>query len=125
MPKSRYCSKNKAFSLIELIIAIGILSAGIVFILQALSFSARSSGLSTDMTDALLLATDRMQMLELAESFGLKDLVPEKEISGKFSLQYTLSPLESNTAISQAELSVSWQRMGKEENILLPTYFRK
>lgn len=61
---------KKALSLIELLVAITILSVGIVTALQALSISSRVAGLSFKMTKEILLTEDKMQEEEFKEKRG-------------------------------------------------------
>ena len=72
---------NRAFSLIELFVAVAILAVGITTILQAMGHSARVTGLSGDIVSALLLAEDKIQELEFKEKNKLLILTEE---SGKY-----------------------------------------
>lgn len=121
-----YSRSNKAFSLLELIISIAILSTGIVIILQALSFSARVTGLSCDIVNAVLLAEDKLQDFEFKEKHNLLTKEPNAAAgeADKFKWQYTLSPV-SGLALSKLDLRFRWQRAKKEENLDLSTYLRQ
>ena len=58
-----YKPQDKAFSLLELIVAVAILSVGITVVLQAISSSAAATGLSNDIINAVFLAKDKIQEL--------------------------------------------------------------
>ena len=123
MPK--FLLQNKGFSLLELIISVGILSIGVLVVIQALSFAARATGLSRDIIEAVFLAEDKIQQLEFKEKAGL--LSPEpKEDNGskdKFQWQYNLS-LEPDLNLYKLNLSVSWDCLNKQEAFVLNTYLR-
>ncbi|MDP1852601.1 MAG: prepilin-type N-terminal cleavage/methylation domain-containing protein [Candidatus Omnitrophota bacterium] len=116
---------SKAFSLLELIIAVTILAAGIVVVLQALSYSARMAGLSIDTTFAALLAADKMQELDFKESQGTisGDSLQVKDKNGKFNWEYGLS-LDTNLNLYKLDFNVTWQRRDREEKINLASYIR-
>lgn len=127
MEKLNYgLSKNSAFSLLELIIAIAILSAGIVGVMQAFSYSARVSGLSCDITDANFLAKDIIQELEFKEKLKLiNDSIPD--ISGrvgKFQWQYEFKET-SEPGLYNLRLLISWERLNRKEDLSLRTYLKQ
>jgi len=116
--------KNKGLSLLELIISVGILSVGILVVVQALSFAARATGLSCDIIEAVFLAEDQMQQLEFKEQEGL--LSTESKTSGrkdKFDWQYDLS-LEPDLNLYKLNLSVSWNRLSRQDTLNLNTYLK-
>ena len=116
--------KNKGFSLLEVIIMIAILSTGIVVILQALSFSARVTGLSCDMTNAVFLAQDLIQELEFKEK---RQEISAEEKTGKknkFVWNYAIINLEPDLKLYKLDLDVVWQRLNREERLDLNTYLK-
>ena len=117
---------NKALSLLELIISIAILSIGIVSILEALSFSARLTGLSSDIISAVFLAEDKLQELEFKEKHSLISKEPNTATgaSDKFKWLYTLN-LEPDLNLYKLNLQVKWLRANREEKISLNTYLRQ
>ena len=117
--------RNNAFSLLELIVAIGILSAGIIVILQALSFSARITGLCADITRAVFLAEDKMQELEFREKINLisKEAQEREGTEERFKWHHTLK-LEPDVSLYKLNLDIAWQRMGREQRINLNTYLK-
>jgi len=121
----RYKSKNKAFSLLELIITIAILSAGITVILQAFSFSSRVTGLSSDIIKAVFLAEDKLQELDFKEKQGLVQQEPALQtgIYGKFQWKDSLS-FDTDVNLYKLDFTVSWQRAKENEEINIGTYLR-
>lgn len=111
--------------LLELILAIAILAIGIIAILEALSFSARATGLSCDVINASFLAEDKMQELEFKETKGLisKEPAEVKGNTGKFAWGYTLN-FDRGLNLYRADLEINWQRAKKEEKLTLNTYLR-
>jgi len=118
-------SKNRAFTLVELVISIAILSAGIMAVLQALSFSARMSGLSCDIINAVFLAEDKLQELEFKENQDLIGKQPTnvKDGSNKFDWAYTLV-FEPKINLYKLQFNVSWQAAIRKEELELNTYLR-
>lgn len=126
MAALNYKAQNKAFSLVELIIAVAVLSIGIVAVLEALSFTARLAGLSSDMVNAVLFSEDKMQELEFKESQHLLESEPQ-EASGekdKFKWEY-MNNLDADLGLYKLDFEINWQRREREEKISLNTYLLK
>lgn len=119
-------SKAQAFSLVELVISIAILSVGITVVLQALSFSARMSGLSCDIINAVFLAEDKLQELEFKEKQNLIDKQPVevKGKSSKFDWVYALV-FEPKFNLYKLQFDVSWQAATRKEELVLNTYLMR
>jgi hypothetical protein len=111
---------------LELIVSIAILSVGIILVLEALSFSARVTGLSADIINAVFLAEDKMQELDSKEKNGLivKEPVLVEDKSGKFNWKYTLE-WSTDLNLYKLNFSTSWARQNREEELTLNTYLRK
>lgn len=115
-----------AFSLLELVISVGILTTGIIVVMQALSYSAYITGLSADIVKAVQLAQDKLQELEFKEKQNqLKD-TPKEDSSGrieKFQWKYNLN-FEDNLKLYKLNLDISWNRKNRKEEIRFNTYLR-
>lgn len=127
----KYCLKNKAFSLLELIIAVAVLSIGIIASLQAVSFSARAAGLSCDYITAIFLLEDKLQELEFNASQNFIDLDKESTKSGvednKFSWGYAITQDDALKELNlyKLDFQISWERLNRDEKIGINTYLRK
>ena len=120
----KYCrNDNKGFSLLELIIATGVLSVGIIAVLQALSFSARSTGLSCDMIKAVFLAQDKLQELELNEKLNLIKEEAKQDEKDNFTLKYTINP-QPGLNLFRLNLNINWQRGRREQELGINTYLK-
>lgn len=121
----RYKPKNKGFSLLELIITIAILSAGITVILQAFSFSARVTGLSNDIVKAVFLLEDKLQELDFKEKQGLIRQEPSLNsgVSDKFQWKNELS-FDPDLNLYKLNFTINWQRAKENEEINVKTYLR-
>ena len=117
--------KDKGFSLLETIIAIGILSVGIITVLEAFSFSARVTGLSADMVSAVFISEDKLQELEYKEAKGKIKDEPDSASgqTGKFSWEYSLS-LDTALDLYKLDYRITWVKAGREEQISINTYLR-
>lgn len=126
MAALNYKAQNKAFSLLELIIAVAVLSIGIVAVLEALSFTARLAGLSSDIVNAVFLAEDKMQELEFKESQHLLESEPQEAMGekDKFKWEY-MNNLDADLGLYKLDFNINWQRREREEKISLNTYLLK
>lgn len=117
--------KNKAFSLLELLVTVAVLTIGIVAILQGESFSARLTGVSGDIIKAVFLAEDKLQEIEFFEKQGWLGEMPfqSEGQSDKYKLNYNIIP-EEEIDLYKLDFKVSWQRANRKEQILLSTYLR-
>jgi len=118
--------RNKAFSLLELIITVAILSTGIVVVLQTFSYSARMAGLSGDIINAVFLAEDKLQELGYKEKRRLIEKEPPRvnDKKDKFAWEYNLT-LEENLDLYRLDFDINWQRVNRQEELRLNTYLRK
>lgn len=126
MAALKYRIRSKAFSLLELIIAVAVLSVGIVAVLEALSFTARLAGLSNDIVNAVFLTEDKMQELEFKESQRLLESEPQEAMGekDKFKWEY-MNNLDADLGLYKLDFNIKWQRRDREEKINLNTYLLK
>ena len=116
---------KKAFSLLELVISLGVLVSGITVVMQAFSYSAYIGGLSGDTLAAVRLAEDKLQELEFKENHALLKDVPLNDSGNidNFQWQYALNFLDS-PKLYKLNLDISWKRQNKERAISFNTYLR-
>lgn len=121
----RFSHNNKAFSLLELLITIAIISTGITVILQAFSFASRVAGLSSDIIRADFLAEDKLQELEFKEKQGLIKQEPAQSsgLSDKFQWKADLGFIP-DTGLYKLSFVVDWQRLNFQEDVAFNTYLR-
>lgn len=121
-----YKPKDKAFSLLELIIMVAILSIGIIAILQAFSYAVRMTGLSCDMIKAVFLAEDKMQELEfnITQNLTSEEYIEDSGLENKFNWTCALN-LNSDLNLYEADFDIIWQRANRREELSLNTYFKK
>jgi prepilin-type N-terminal cleavage/methylation domain-containing protein len=123
---SNCCVKNRAFSLLEIIVSIAMLSIGIVVVLRALAFSARLTGFSSDMANAVFLAEDKLQELEFQERQNLIGASPAQAQgkSGRLEWAYLLES-SGGSNLRRLSLDIKWQRGSRDEALTLNTYIRE
>ncbi len=117
--------RNRAFSLLEVVFVVALLSIGMTAIIRAFSFSARVAGYSCDMIAASFFAEDIFQELEFSERRAKINEQPSEGLfrRGKFEGRYTIIPVP-DWSICRLELVVKWLRANKEETIEFNTYLR-
>jgi len=115
---------QKGFSLLELLVAIAILSAGILVVLQAAGHCARLAGISKDTLSALLLAEDKLQELQYKERSAQLTETAGSGINGKYAWSYDL---EFNPSLNlyQCSLNMSWEKAGRDEKLAVNTFLTK
>jgi prepilin-type N-terminal cleavage/methylation domain-containing protein len=116
---------KRAFSLLELLISIAILSTGIVIILQGFSFSTRSAALSCDIVQAVFLAKDKLQELEFKENNSLiaSQNPDSRSTVGKFQTRVQ-KELNTDLNLYSSSVDIAWIKSKREEEITFQTYLR-
>lgn len=113
---SRKIENNAGFSLVEVLIALSVLSIGILAV-ASLQFSSEFlSRNSADITNASNLASDQMERLMLLP-FTHADLTPGtvSGTSGKYSIRWDVADVDLNSdGVNEAKtinLTVRWNNM--------------
>lgn len=115
---SVHVSTSKGFTLVEFLVAIVILSVGLLGLLQAVNVSI-ASNTSTSMRNAAIMVADEKMTLEMGKPFdaitstGIKrDNVAIKVNSAyrNYSVSKTVTSLSTNT--KNIEISVIWKNKG-------------
>ncbi|MCM8790029.1 MAG: prepilin-type N-terminal cleavage/methylation domain-containing protein [Candidatus Omnitrophica bacterium] len=117
--------KNRGFSLLELVITVGVLTTGIVFVLQAFSMAGKMTVVSADLTRAVFLAEDKLQELEFLEKTeGIETQERQKTgWLGKFRWQYQITDVE-DLSLYLLTLKINWQRGIRFEEFSVGSYLR-
>jgi prepilin-type N-terminal cleavage/methylation domain-containing protein len=108
---------NKGFSLIEVLIAVGILASALTFIFQGFVYMTNSVQLSRDITQGCFLAEERIWEVEQREQDNNPNL-PEPNGSVQlgqkdFRWNYTLD--KANAPLNRINLKVSWPEKRDED----------
>jgi len=119
----RLSENNRGLSLLEVMVSVGILAAGIVFVLQALSFCAKSAGVVADNVQAVFLAEDLLQRLEYeAGSTGISQQDAGDRL-GKFLWSYRISA-DPDLKLWELKLGLNWESSRRKDNLILTTYLK-
>jgi len=105
--------KQKAISLIEVLVTTAILTGGIVFILRGFMVSLSAANLSQNIMLASLLAEDKFWQIEemqkqeiLKENEGGEIITVQNK---EFNVKYEISPTDTS-GLGKLEISVSWPK---------------
>lgn len=107
---------KRGFSLLELIIAIGVLAIGLVGILQIFPVGLRATYRSGMITKATFLAQNKMEEVNMADFDAIKDPLPKILLSGTegdFDWEMNISEveldgLESSDDVRKVTITVTW-----------------
>lgn len=113
---------NKAFSLVEVLITVGILSTAITFIFRSFTASLNSAKFSQNITLACYLAESKLFEIEQKQKNSLPPIENEEgsqDLQGKkFNWSYEIEQTEDPNLI-KLEFNVSWQEGVREKEYVL------
>lgn len=98
---------NKAFSLLEVIITVAILSTAIVFVFRAFTTVLSSVKFSQNITLACFLAEDKLWRIE--NNFALTDEAQPEKPEEKFRFDFTKENIPELSILKELTLAVSWE----------------
>ncbi len=107
---------KKGFSLLELIIAVGVLAIGLVGVLQIFPVGLRASYRAGMITKASFIAQNKMEEVKMSGFDAISALPPKIPLSGEdddfkweiFIDDVDLDGLESSDDIRKLTVTVSW-----------------
>jgi len=122
--------RQKGFSLLELIIAIGVLAIGLVGVLQIFPVGLRASYRSGMITKAAFLAKNKTEGAKIAGFDALTELPPKIPLSGTegdfeweiFIDEIELEGLESTDDIRKLTVTVNWIERNRKRSKDFITY---
>jgi prepilin-type N-terminal cleavage/methylation domain-containing protein len=108
--------RNKGFSLLELIIAIGVLAVGLVGILQIFPIGLRASQRAGMLTKAAFLAQNKIEEVKMSGFEAVTALPPKIQLSGSdgdfewvISIdKVNLEGLTDNNDVRKITVTISW-----------------
>lgn len=117
-------NKN-GFSLLEVMVAAAVLTAGVAVVAGAMSRCAQVTGMTNDTMLAVFLAEDKLQELELKEKAGRLDTEPNESVGdeGKFNVACGLAR-DADWNLYSMHIKVSWERLQAVREFDLITYLR-
>ena len=122
--------RKKGFSLLELIIAIGVLAVGLVAVLQIFPVGLRASRRAGMMTKAAFLAQNKLEEAKMAGFDSITALPPTILLAGEdgdFEWEIIIDKLEldglnDNDNIRKVTVTVSWMDRSKKRSKDFITY---
>lgn len=114
---------NKGFTLIEVLIALGIFAIGMLAVASLQVSANLKSRKASEVTQASAIASDQMEEL-MALNFDHEDLDPTKshpsKTVGKYEIEWTVSYSDLNadgdSDAKTIELSVKWNNLFSNKN---------
>lgn len=124
---------KKGFSLLELIIAIGVLAVGLVGVLQIFPVGLRASYRSGMVTKAAFLAKNKIEEVKMADFDAITKIPPDIPLSGTegdfdweiFIDRPVLEGMESNDDIRKLTVRIKWIERNRERFEDFITYVTK
>ena len=123
--------RKDAFLLIELIVAVSILSIGLVMVLRSLLTASSASNIIADKIAAIELIETRLaEVEELAAQGSLKDGDDTADVlvgDRKAQMSLRISPLGTENEKEETKMidaSASWKSGGKDMDEKLETYIK-
>lgn len=121
---------KRGFSLLELIIAIGVLAIGLVGVLQIFPVGLRASRHSGMITKAAFLAQNKMEEIKMQDFEEIADFSPEIPLSGTdgdfdweiFIDEVELDGVESDENIRKVSITISWLERNRKRSKDFVTY---
>lgn len=125
-------TQNRSFTLIELIVAVSILSIGIVLIARSLLSASSALDTGQNRISAIRILESKMNELELKEieEAGIAPQEERQQISVNLrpadftSIVEPVDIEELKNGLNEVKLRVGWQESGKEKDALLFGYFK-
>ena len=111
--------RNKGFSLLEMLVAVCILSAAIILLVNGFGENLHFLGIAKDYTTAIFLA--REKMVELENSQKLENIKREGDFSSpynNFHWKISIFPGENNRYFL-VRVKVSFTRLGLKREVVL------
>jgi type II secretion system protein I len=122
---------REGFTLVELIMAVSILSIGVVMVLRSFLSSSGALGLISDRTAALqILETKIADLKESALAGSLKPANTNEEIAlnnrrAAYNLQVTsLKKKEEDEDFNEVRTTLNWREDNKEQDETIATYIK-
>lgn len=130
-PRSAVRGTPRGFSLIEVLVAIVILSTGLVLVVEGMGWTEQAVRVSQNfMTAAQIgekkIAESEVELLErhhlsMSSDHGDEKFPGRKFVWSKTVDSYEDSTLEDKTKLNQVEVSVAWKEGGREKNLSFAT----
>ena len=117
-------TRQSAFTFLELMITVTILSVGLVFVLRAFSTTIKASSFSQEMTEACLLAEGKISELELFQENGEEVFDQGQGETDNLTWNYELTPVEDSD-LSMLRFRVLSKRAKRGQILEIVTYFSK
>lgn len=113
---------NRAFSLLEVLITVAVLSTAIIFVLRSFTAALSAARFSQNIGLACYLAENKLWEIEQKQKLYYEPLIPEQGSQilqeRRFNWAYTLSKL-TDADLILLKVKVSWQEKAREKEYSL------
>ena len=121
--------RRRAFSLVELVIALSILGVGLIGAMRVFPVGLKASQRAEFLSRAAFIGQQTLESLKVAAWDQLKDGETRRELK-PFVVVTTVSPAEPEhvtdpSRLKHVEVSVEWEQEGKPRTLNFVTYLRR
>jgi len=110
------------FTLVEVLMAITIFSIGFLAVSTLVIATTRNNTTGNIMTKATMLARGKIEQLKMASNPAT--LTGDSDTSGIFTRTWQITNPTGSAVARQLEVTVSWNRRGKNRRVVLKTITR-
>jgi len=126
----------RAFTLIEVLISVAILGFGLVIVIQSYMTSANALNISQNYVQAMQLAKDKLNEIELisyekngllpqAESGSGTEKIGARDFNWVTEVREVLEPEYLSEKLVEVCVKLNWKEAGKAKDVSLSTYLSR
>jgi len=123
-------TKAKGFTLIEVLMAMTILSVGILAVASLQISAVHNNGMGNLLTQATMLAQEKMESLKSTDDIAAltdgsdTDIDHYGDSGGIFNRSWTISNPLGGSSSRQIEIAVQWSRSGVNRTVIIAAITR-
>lgn len=124
MKNMKYIIKQNGFLMVEVLIAVVIITVALVSVAGMYIQSTKAGIQATDYTMAASLAQDRMERLKAGQTITNNEVVSIGGVGYTITFQNTPTALDADK-LFLIQVTVQWVERGQSQNIVITTYLAR